>query len=329
MRREVVMKSYLIIGAVTICIGSIAFGADSLPLPDAKPVPLMQVVPLPNDQVSVQRYHKEITRYHYGTSLKRPFLFPVRGDCGISLTRMGHPHDPVTHSHHNSLWISHNSVNGESFWADHGTGTRIVHEKVLDFVDGGKEAAISVANLWISKAGTKLLREKRTMRFIDLGGDKRILRQFGDYMIVFDLTFTALEDDVTIGKTPFGMIGVRMAKTIGVHDGGGMIRNAEGDVNEKKVFRKKTRWVDYSGQIRKGVCEGITLMDHPENPNHPAPFHVRNDGWMGACLTLHKKIVITHAQPLHIVYGVYVHNGIPKAAAIEEKWKLFADGLTK
>ena len=29
---------------------------------------------------------------------------------------MGHPHDPVGHSHHNSVWIAHESVNGESFW---------------------------------------------------------------------------------------------------------------------------------------------------------------------------------------------------------------------
>ena len=40
----------------------------------------------------------------------------------ISLTRMGHPHDPQSHSHHNSVWISHNSVNGISFWEDRGKG---------------------------------------------------------------------------------------------------------------------------------------------------------------------------------------------------------------
>ena len=31
----------------------------------------------------------------------------------------------------------------------------------------------------------------------------------------------AVDSAVMLGKTPFGMIGVRMAKTIGINDGGG------------------------------------------------------------------------------------------------------------
>jgi len=31
----------------------------------------------------------------------------------------------------------------------------------------------------------------------------------------------AVDWAVTLGKTPFGIIGVRMAKTIGINDGGG------------------------------------------------------------------------------------------------------------
>src|SRR5436309_1625926 len=81
-----------------------------VPLPDAKPVPRVQAIPLPYDQVSIQVDGRERTRYHFGPGLRRPFLFPVVGPSGRSLTRMGHPHDPVTHSHHNSVWISHHDV---------------------------------------------------------------------------------------------------------------------------------------------------------------------------------------------------------------------------
>ncbi len=108
---------------------------------------------------------------------------------------------------------------------------------------------------------------------------------------------------MTLGATPFGMVGVRMAKTIGVNDGGGLIRNSEGNVNEQGpngVFRKKARWVDYSGPITDSAAEGITLFDHPSNPNHPSHFHVRNDGWMGASLTLEKPITITPGEPLRL-----------------------------
>jgi hypothetical protein len=50
-----------------------------------------------------------------------------------------------------------------------------------------------------------------------------------------------------LGKTPFGFIGVRMAKTIGVHDGGGTILNSEGALDEKEVFWKHAKWAVYSG----------------------------------------------------------------------------------
>src|SRR4051794_24318845 len=83
---------------------------------EPKPVPRMQAIPLPSSQVSFQRDGEEITRYYAGAEFKRSFLFPVIGPSGRSLTRMGHPHDPVTHSHHNSVWIAHQNVDGANFW---------------------------------------------------------------------------------------------------------------------------------------------------------------------------------------------------------------------
>ena len=67
--------------------------SSQITLPDAKPVPRMQVVPLPHAQASIQRDGKEITRYHFAGSLRRPFLYPIIGPSGRSLTRMGHPHE--------------------------------------------------------------------------------------------------------------------------------------------------------------------------------------------------------------------------------------------
>src|ERR1051325_10645006 len=83
---------------------------------EVKPVPALQTVPQPYEQISFQREGVEIARYHFGAELQRPFVFPLIGPSGLSLTRMGHPHDPESHSHHNSVWIAHNSVNGVSFW---------------------------------------------------------------------------------------------------------------------------------------------------------------------------------------------------------------------
>ena len=230
---------------------------------DVKPVPQLQIVPGPYEQISFQTRWRGDCPLSFRPSLRRPFVFPSVGPAGLSLTRMGHPHDPESHSHHNSVWISHNSVNGVSFWDDRAKG-KIVHQRIeaLDEETGG--AYVLSTNAWVDEATEKTLLTERRRTSIQL-------LEKSEYFLVIDLELSCKEQ-VTLGKTPFGIIGVRVAKTIGTNDGGGTIRNSEGKVDEKDVLWKPARWVDYSGPIKTDVIEGVTLMDHPSNPNHPTVF---------------------------------------------------------
>ena len=285
-------------------------------LPRPLPVPRAQAVPLPNREISFQRDGFEIARYYYGTHLDRPFLYPVIGPAGRSLTRMGHPHDPETHSHHNSIWISHRDVSGTNFWADHGHG-KIIHQRVLRFDDGPDRASVLVVNAWTADTGKVLLREWRQMSVELLPND--------EWLLVLDLEFEAPgPGKIILGKTPFGLIGVRMARSIGVNDGGGRIRNSEGAAGEKEILWKPAKWVDYSGPITDRAIEGVTLMDHPNNPNHPSVFHVRSDGWMGASLTFDEPRTLAPGEPLRLRYGLYIHAGMPAIDALQKQWKEFA-----
>ena len=297
-------------------------GAAAAAAPE-KPVPPAQAVPQPYDQVSFQREGREIARYHFGRDLRRPFVFPLVAPSGRSVTRMGHPHDPESHSHHNSVWVAHHSVGGISFWDDRAKG-RIVHHRVESFVeasDAGGEAdvaSVTVVNHWVDEAaGKPLLLERRRTQARLLDPD--------EWLLVIDIRLEpAGGAPVTLGKTPFGLLGVRMAKTIGVHDGGGTIRNSEGGVDEAQVLWKRARWVDYSGPVAAGAVEGVTLMDHPSNPNHPTYFHVRNDGWMGASLTYDADRTIDPGKPLALRYGLYVHAGKPEPGELDRRWEAFS-----
>jgi hypothetical protein len=274
----------------------------------------MQALPLPDAEVSFQRNGVELTRYHFDAQLRRPFLYPVMGPSQRSLTRMGHPHDPVSHSHHNSIWISHASVDGVSFWDDRAAG-RIVHQRVEKFIDSDEAASALVVNSWLI-TNKVIFTERRSVTV------RPLPRQ--EWLLIIDMHLEPKTESVTLGKTPFGLVGVRMGKTIGVHDGGGEIRNSQGGINETNVLWKRARWVDYSGPIDGRKIEGITLMDHPSNPNHPTYFHVRDDGWMGASLTYDAPRTVLKAG-LKLRYGLYIHNGAPTPKSLEQRWRDFAD----
>ena len=281
-----------------------------------KPVPRLQAIPLPRQEISFQRDGTELARYCFATNQHRPFVYPIVGPGGRSLTRMGHPRDPESHSHHNSVWLSHHDVNGVDFWGDNGKG-RILHQRIEQIEDGDSRAFVRTSNVWLGTNEMVLLRERRQTSVQLLPRD--------EWLLLIDIQLDAASAEVTLGKTPFGLSGVRMAKTIGVNDGGGTIRNSAGGVNEPEVFWKPARWVDYSGPITASAVEGVTLFDHPANPNHPSVFHVRNDGWMGAALTFAEPRVLTPGKPLALRYGLFVHSGMPDSKEIDARWKEFAD----
>jgi hypothetical protein len=299
--------SHVVVMAI---VASVSSAAEFSP----KPIPRMQVVPLPHHEFSFERAGQEIARYHYRPEDKRPFLFPIIGPSGHPLTRMGHPQDPFTHSHHNSFWISHRDVNGINYWEDGGRG-QIRFVRVEEFTDGDNACSATVLHSW-SDTNKVILFEHRRTTAVSLPKN--------EWLLLLDMKFEANGAPVTFGKTSFGLAAVRMAKSIGVNDGGGLIRNSEGGVNEPGVHWKKARWVDYSGAVAEKTIEGITFMDHPLNPGHPSVFHVRNDGWMGAALTFDAPLTVETNRPLVLRYGFLMHSGLPKPAALDARWESFS-----
>lgn len=287
------------------------------PLPNRKPVPRMQAIPLPYAQISVMDQGNELIRYHFGPELRRPFWFPVVGPAGRSYTRMGHPHDPVGHGHHNSVWVSHADVNGVSFWADSDPG-RIVHREVELLEDNMEGAGVVSTCQWVDTcSGKVLMTDRRAWEVRPLGN--------GEWYFTLRIElFPPKGGSVTLGATPFGLFGVRVAKTISVADGGGRILNSEGGLNEQGCFRRPARWVDYSGPIAQDRDGGITLMDHPSNPTFPTPFHVRDDGWFIPSLTLNGPLSMAEGETLRLTYRLWIHEGVPSREVIEAHWRQFA-----
>jgi hypothetical protein len=112
---------------------------------------------------------------------------------------------------------------------------------------------------------------------------------------------------------------------MGTADGGGTIRNSEGQVNEEQLMpHRRARWCDYSGTPVPDAVNGVTLLDHPSNPNHPTYFHVRRDGWMGASFSVEGDVTVTKEKPLVLRYRFFVHAGSGDPERLDAEWRRFS-----
>ncbi len=288
----------------------------------AKPFPRVEAIPIQDDAVSFCVDGKEVLRYNAGHGMFRPFLFPVIGPSGRQVTRMGHPHDPKGHRHHYSLWVAHHDINGADFWSDRDTPGKQMHRSILAIEDGpglvgqADSAAICVNIAWVAPDGRELLTEERTYRLTELGDAERL--------IDIHLSLSPVDGPVTFGPTPFGLTAVRVAKTMTVNDGGGRIENSGEAVGEEAILWKPAEWCDYSGPAAPGGINGVTLMSHPSNANHPPDWHVRSDGWMGACFSREREFVLEAKKTLALRYALYVHRGDAHEAKVAERYAEFA-----
>ena len=131
-------------------------------------------------------------------------------------------------------------------------------------------------------------------------------------------------EPVELGKTNFGFLGVRVAKTMSEQFGGGRLMDAHGSVGEPAVLGKPGPWVDYSGASAAAGPEGICFMDHPSNPGHPVRWHVRADGWMGASFNRDSASGVARGHPLVLRYRLLVHPGQPSHGDLAREWGIYA-----
>lgn len=286
-------------------------------------LPRCQLIPLPDHQVAFSIDGIEKMRWHYDSKYPRPFFYPLVGPSGSSLVRMGHPGAP-DHDHHRGVWFAHHDVQGNSFWADSGD-TQIRQKQWYAYQDGEEEAIMATALGWFTSGGTELLHQELCAAISPQGE--------GEYSLELQITLTPGDGrDVTqLGKTNFGFLAVRVAKSLSAQFGAGTLRGSEGQTDEPEIFGGQARWVDYSGKVPVGVgrtrtvaTEGITYFDHPSNPRYPTRWHVRRDGWMGASFCMDEAFDVTQSKPLRLRYLLHVHSGDydhAKAEALHEKFE--------
>ena len=302
------------------------------PAPKDSPVHRLRIEPLAERQFGFFIGQTEVTRWHFSDLAPRPYFFPVNGPSGHSLTRMGHPGAP-NHDHHRSFWFAHSDMLGIDFWSET-TAARIRQSQWYAIEDGEEAARIAFELLWTDGHNPEPLIKQDvfvTLRTAPLG-----------WTLELQNDFRATAMGIEFRKSNFGVLGLRVAKSLSVVFGGGLITGADGFEGEPQLFGKPNRWLDYSGPIyiepaaesatasdkstqpaARQRVEGLTLIDHATNPGHPAKWHVRNDGWIGPSLSRDAAVIVPQNEPLTCRYLLYIHSGACDPQQINALAQLF------
>ena len=119
---------------------------------------------------------KAFTSYLWPTSLKKPVLYPLITDEGITVTR-GYPLEPrpgerVDHPHHAGMWFNYGNVNGFDFWNNSDAikpegrskmGT-IYQKKIVSTKSGTDRGELVVESVWVTGEGKDILKD--TTRYV-------------------------------------------------------------------------------------------------------------------------------------------------------------------
>jgi hypothetical protein len=274
---------------------------------------------------------KPFTTYWFGPRddrpYVRPFFYPVLAVGQVPITSDQYAykkeHPKADHPHHISLWVGQGDVNGADQWAYAKKEEDSPKQRNLGIKIEGDGF---VQNLeWEGKDHKPILKEVRTVRFLDLGNGAR--------GIDFTSAFTPIDSKVTFGDTKeSGLVAVRMCHDISDHNP--QLTNATGETGEKTIWGKPANWADESGFI-DGKPYGVAILDSPQNPRHPARWHIRDYGLMSSNIFgLHDfdRKNPAHAGDFTIEPGktvtwkhrVVIHPGLAKDAKLDEQYNAFA-----
>jgi hypothetical protein len=258
-----------------------------------------------NRRVDITIDGEPFTSYIWPTSLKKPVLYPLVDDEGVTVTR-GFPLQPrpgerVDHPHHAGLWFNYGNVNGFDFWNNSDAikeenrskmGT-ILETKIVSTKSGPTRGELVVDSVWVTGTGQRILDE--TTRYVFL---KRAQERVIDQVI----TLKAL-DRAVFNDDKEGLLGMRVAKWLeSPTEKGGVFMDASGrptkvasadtsdatgvyltseGVKGDAVWGTRGKWCTLTGHTGAHTAT-IAIFDHPRNPGYPTYWHARGYGLFAA-----------------------------------------------
>ena len=317
-------------GAIALGVGLAGHVAPSSGL---SPVELTRS----DNTVEVRIGGRPFTTYFFDPSVAKPFLSPLTSARGTVVTR-GFPMrsdiagEDRDEPHQRAMYFGHGDINGFDFWgeaafpkwSDHSRSTfgRTVFRRLDEVQGGSTEGRLQAVFDLVAPTGI-VGEEIQTYRF---EGDD------GTRIIDCEFAIRATRGPITVGDTKEGTFAVRVVKALDSPPG--LMTNASGATGEKRIWGKRSEWVDYSGHVG-GEDVGLAIFDHPRNLRAPTTWHARAYGLLAAnpfglnAFTGDRhqdgKYVIPSGGALVLRYRVLVHQGGAAQAGVAEAYQRFAN----
>jgi hypothetical protein len=93
---------------------------------------------------------------------------------------------------------------------------------------------------------------------------------------------------------------------------------------EGRPAGQRGAWCEMAGSIDGGanLSAGLAMLDHPDNPRHPAPWYAGGAGsgnFLNAALLFHEPMTLAAGESLTLRYRVLVHDGVWDADRIRDE----------
>jgi hypothetical protein len=256
-----------------------------------------------------QRTPKSLT----GQYVCNNYLHPLYSIAGDTLTQ----EFPADHPYHRGIfWAWHQLYIGKTKAGD-GWMMDSITQDVANVRSGVKKslARIALDVFWKSSVwqnGKPFVHEHTTITVHPLHADMRI--------IDFEISLRALVQEVSIGGSDdekgYGGFCTRIRMPSDL-----VFTSAKGPVVPQNLQIEAGPWMDFSATFGKnGQKSGIAILCHPETPNYPAPWILRQvTSMQNVVFPGRKKIALSADEPVILKYRLIVHNGGPGEVNISQQ----------
>lgn len=241
----------------------------------------------------------------------RPYIHPLRiGDMGACLTEDSPWHHPWQHG----IQTGFHGVNGCDFWLDPGQHPN----QIIGTIEPSTPRILSIEPprwaieaIWKHADGSYLLAEQQTWSLHE-----------ADSLLFLDLDWTLQAiPDVQIEQHTYGGLFIRMP----FRQSSGASVVSQTGMRDDDTEQQPAAWVDLHMPLANSdIGGGITLLDHPENPNHPVKWRVDNRRGINPAPCIPRAINLPAGTAMRHRYRMILHSGPLATAKINEVWTTYA-----